>query len=324
MQTAYDVYDGHDAYLRNMSIEVKNLLKIYGEQKAVNDISFKVDKAEIVGFLGPNGAGKSTTMKIITGYLNKDGGEALVSGINVSADPLTVKKKIGYLPEANPLYYDMYVREYLDFVSELHEIKSKKSKIEDAIALTGLTVESRKKIGQLSKGYKQRVGLAAALIHDPEVLILDEPTSGLDPNQIVEIREVIKQQGKNKTVLFSTHILQEVEAICDRVIIINKGRIVADDKLSNLQIGAKEKHVVAVNFKERVDKNMLEKLNAVSSVEEPQPSTFKLQTSNPESVRKQLLELAVKNNLNIVSLQSESESLEEIFRNLTSGSSDQG
>jgi len=300
-----------------MSIEVKNLLKIYGEQKAVNDISFKVDKGEIVGFLGPNGAGKSTTMKILTGYLNKDGGEALVSGINVSADPLAIKKKIGYLPEANPLYYDMYVREYLGFVSELHKIKSKKSKIEDVIALTGLTVESKKRIGQLSKGYKQRVGLAAALIHDPDVLILDEPTTGLDPNQIVEIREVIKQQGKNKTVLFSTHILQEVEAICDRVIIINKGEIVADDKLSNLQKGTKEKYAVIVKFKEAIDKSLLEKLNGVSSVEEFQTSNFKLQTNNSESVRKQLLELAVQNNLNIISLQSEGQSLEDVFRSLT-------
>jgi ABC-2 type transport system ATP-binding protein len=307
-----------------MSIEVKNLLKIYGEQKAVNNISFKVDKGEIVGFLGPNGAGKSTTMKIITGYLQKDGGDALVSGINVSADPLATKKKIGYLPEANPLYYDMYVREYLDFVSELHKVKNKKSKIEEVIELTGLTVESKKRIGQLSKGYKQRVGLAAALIHDPEVLILDEPTSGLDPNQIVEIREVIKQQGKNKTVLFSTHILQEVEAICDRVIIINKGEIVADDTLSNLQKGTKEKYTVVVKFKEAVAKSLLEKLNGVLSVEEFQTSNFKLQTNNSESVRKQLLELAVQNNLNIISLQSETERLEDIFRSLTAKSSDQG
>jgi ABC-2 type transport system ATP-binding protein len=307
-----------------MSIEVKNLLKIYGEQKAINNISFKVDKGEIVGFLGPNGAGKSTTMKIITGYLSKDGGEALVSGINVSSDPLATKKKIGYLPEANPLYYDMYVREYLGFIAELHKVENRKSKIENVIGLTGLTAESKKKIGQLSKGYKQRVGLAAALIHDPEVLILDEPTSGLDPNQIVEIREVIKRQGKNKTVLFSTHILQEVEAICDRVIIINKGEIVADDKLSNLQKGSKNKHVVIVKFKEAVDKNLLERINDVSNVDELQTSSFKLQTNNPEVVKKQLLELAVQNNLNIISLQSESQSLEEIFRSLTVRSSDQG
>jgi ABC-2 type transport system ATP-binding protein len=300
-----------------MSIEVKNLLKVYGEQKAVNNISFKLEKGEIVGFLGPNGAGKSTTMKIITGYLHQDGGNAFVSGVNVSVDPMATKKKIGYLPEANALYYDMYVREYLEFIAEVHKIENRGSKIENVIELTGLTVESKKKVGQLSKGYKQRVGLAAALIHDPEVLILDEPTSGLDPNQIIEIREVIKQQGKNKTVLFSTHILQEVEAICDRVIIINKGEIVADDKLSNLQKGNKDKHVVVVQFKESVDKSLLEKLNDVSIVEEPQPSYFKLQTSNPETVRKQVLELSLQHNLNIVSLQSESQSLEEVFRSLT-------
>jgi ABC-2 type transport system ATP-binding protein len=304
-----------------MSIEVKDLLKVYGEQKAVNNISFKVNNGEIVGFLGPNGAGKSTTMKIITGYLQQTGGDALVSGINVSREPLTAKKKIGYLPEANALYYEMYVREYLGFIAELHGIENKKSKIENVIQLTGLTVESKKKIGQLSKGYKQRVGLAAALIHDPEVLILDEPTSGLDPNQIIEIREVIKQQGKNKTVLFSSHILQEVEAICDRVIIINKGKIVADDKLSNLQTGNRDKHVVTVSFKEAVDKTLLEQIKEAESVEQttnrPGQTGYKLQTSKPEAVRKQILEISLQNNLNIVSLQSENQSLEEVFRSLT-------
>ena len=300
-----------------MSIEVKNLLKEYGEQKAVNNISFKVDKGEIVGFLGPNGAGKSTTMKIITGYLQQTGGEAFVCGINVAEQPLETKKKIGYLPELNALYYDMYVREYLGFVAEVHKVDNPKQKIESVIDLTGLTIESKKKIGQLSKGYKQRVGLAAALIHDPEVLILDEPTTGLDPNQIVEIREVIKKQGLNKTVLFSSHILQEVEAICDRVIIINKGELVADDKLSNLQKGNKDNHVVIVQFKEPLDKSILEKLKDVSTVEEPQTSTFKLQTSQPEVVRKQILEIALQQNLNIVSLQSESQSLESIFKALT-------
>jgi len=217
-----------------MSIEVKNLVKEYGEQKAVNQVSFKVDKGEIVGFLGPNGAGKSTTMKILTGYLQQTSGEAFVCGINVTDQPLEIKKKIGYLPELNALYYDMYVREYLGFIASLHDVKDKAGAIKNVIALTGLAAESKKTIGQLSKGYKQRVGLAAALIHDPEVLILDEPTSGLDPNQIIEIREVIKTQGKNKTVLFSSHILQEVEAICERVIIINKGELVADDKLDSL------------------------------------------------------------------------------------------
>jgi ABC-2 type transport system ATP-binding protein len=300
-----------------MSIEVKNLLKEYGEQKAVNNISFKVDKGEIVGFLGPNGAGKSTTMKIITGFLQQTGGEAFVCGINVADQPLETKKKIGYLPELNALYYDMYVREYLGFVAEVHKVATPKEKIESVIDLTGLKIESKKKIGQLSKGYKQRVGLAAALIHDPEVLILDEPTTGLDPNQIVEIREVIKKQGLNKTVLFSSHILQEVEAICDRVIIINKGKLVADDKLSNLQKGNKDNHVVIVQFKETIDKDLLEKIKDVSKVEEPQTSHFKLQTSNPEAVRKQILEIALQQDLNIVSLQSENHSLEDVFKALT-------
>lgn len=300
-----------------MSIEVKNLLKVYGQQKAVNNISFKVDKGEIVGFLGPNGAGKSTTMKIITGYLEQTGGNAFVCGNNVATDPLEIKKKIGYLPELNALYYDMYVREYLGFVSEMHKIKNSKLKIQNVIETVGLTNEANKKIGQLSKGYKQRVGLAAALIHDPEVLILDEPTSGLDPNQIIEIREVIKKQGKDKTVLFSSHILQEVEAICDRVIIINKGVIVADDKLINLQRGEKDKHVVVVQFKENIDKHLLEKLNHVSALETDQTTIYKLQTNNPEAVRKQILELALQHNLNIVSLQSENQSLEDVFRSLT-------
>ncbi|OYU56113.1 MAG: multidrug ABC transporter ATP-binding protein [Chitinophagaceae bacterium BSSC1] len=220
-----------------MSIEVSGLGKNYGTQKAVDQLSFVLNKGEIVGFLGPNGAGKSTTMKMITGYLAPDAGLAKVCGIDVSLDPIAAKRKIGYLPEANPLYHEMYVREYLDFIAGVHGIEDKKKAIESVIQLTGLSTESTKKIGQLSKGYKQRVGLAAALIHDPEVLVLDEPTSGLDPNQIVEIRNVIKAQGSNKTVLFSSHILQEVTAICDRVIIIHKGQMVANDTLANLQSG---------------------------------------------------------------------------------------
>ena len=235
---------------------------------------------------------------------------------------MKTKKKIGYLPELNALYYDMYVKEYLGFVAEVHKVEDPKSKIEKVIELTGLKVESKKKIGQLSKGYKQRVGLAAALIHDPEVLILDEPTSGLDPNQIVEIRDVIKQQGANKTVLFSSHILQEVEAICDRVIIINKGELVADDKLSNLQKGNNESHSVVVEFKETVDKQLLVQMKEVINVTQLQrpgfkPDSYRIQTANPEIVRKQILELALLHNLNIVSLQSEDQSLEDVFRSLT-------
>ncbi|MCX6208844.1 MAG: ATP-binding cassette domain-containing protein [Bacteroidetes bacterium] len=210
------------------------MVKIYGQQKAVDNISFKVNKGEVVGFLGPNGAGKSTTMKILTGYLQQTEGTAIVSDIDVKNNPIEAKRKVGYLPEANPLYYDMYVKEYLSFIAGVHSLNNINIKVDEVIKLVGLQVEKNKKLGQLSKGYKQRVGLAAALIHQPEVLILDEPTSGLDPNQIIEIRNVIKEQGKNKTVLFSSHILQEVQAICNRIIIINKGKIIADDSLLNL------------------------------------------------------------------------------------------
>ena len=300
-----------------MSITVKNLTKNYGIQKAVDDISFTIAKGEIVGFLGPNGAGKSTTMKIITGYLEASTGSATVCGIVVDENSNESKKKIGYLPEANPLYYDMYVREYIDFITNIHQVKNKKEKIEEVIKTVGLIAEANKKIGQLSKGYKQRVGLAAALIHDPEVLILDEPTSGLDPNQIVEIREVIKKLGADKTVLFSSHILPEVQAICNRVIIINKGKIVADDSLANLQKDKTDGHFVLVSFKEIIATELLQNLRDVTGIEQLQTSYYKLQTNNPESVRKQLLELSLENNLNIISLQSESNSLEEVFRNLT-------
>lgn len=217
-----------------MSIKVNQVVKIYGTQRAVDQISFEVQQGEIVGFLGPNGAGKSTTMKMITGYLQPDAGKIEVCGIGVEGEGLSTKKKIGYLPELNPLYQDMFVREYLEFIAGMHKVSATKQRIEEVIELTGLLPESNKLIEQLSKGYKQRVGLAAALIHDPEVLILDEPTTGLDPNQIIEIREVIRKLGKHKTILFSTHILQEVEALCDRVIIISKGKIVANAPLQDL------------------------------------------------------------------------------------------
>ncbi len=220
-----------------MSIEINNLTKIYGEQKAINNISFSIKKGEIVGFLGPNGAGKSTTLKIITGYLSATIGSVKIAGLDIKTHPIECKQKIGYLPESNPLYLDMYVKEYLNFIAGVHRNKSLvigQKALEEIINKVGLQLEQNKKIAQLSKGYKQRVGLAAALIHQPEVLILDEPTSGLDPNQIIEIRNLIKEQGKDKTVLFSSHILQEVTAICNRIIIINKGNIVADDSLQNL------------------------------------------------------------------------------------------
>lgn len=302
--------------IKDMPVEVRNLTKIYGEQRAVDDISFAINQGEIVGFLGPNGAGKSTTMKMITGYLEPSAGDINVNGVDVKKIPLDAKKKIGYLPESNALYYDMYVREYLGFIADVHKINNKQQAISNVIEQVGLTPESKKRVGQLSKGYKQRVGLAAALIHDPEVLILDEPTSGLDPNQIVEIRNVIKEQGKNKLVLFSSHILQEVEAICDRVIIINKGKIVADDKLSNLHQQSSSS-VVRVQFKEALEQEWLRRLAAVKSVNKIDTYTWSIETNDPETVRSELKKLERENNLDIVSLQSENQSLEEIFRSLT-------
>lgn len=293
---------------------VNNLLKIYGAQKAVNDISFALSKGEIVGFLGPNGAGKSTTMKIITGYLQQDAGTVSVCGIDVSKDPIEAKRKIGYLPESNPLYHEMYVKEYLSFVAGVHKIENRKSKIDNVIALTGLTLEKAKKIGQLSKGYKQRVGLAAALIHEPEVLVLDEPTSGLDPNQIIEIRNVIKEQGKNKTVLFSSHIMQEVQAICDRVIIINKGRLVADDSMANL-LGKKQTNEVVLVLKEEVSSTIF---GSIQSIQQVNANTWHFNTTNPEQLKKQLMGISLDQNLNIISINSAaSDNLEEIFRTLT-------
>ena len=301
-----------------MSITISNLTKNYGTQKAIDNISFNAANNEIVGFLGPNGAGKSTTMKIVTGYLRADSGNVMINGLDINTNSLETKKQIGYLPEGNPLYYEMYVREYLAFIAELHKIKTgTKKRIEEVIALTGLRIESNKKTGQLSKGYKQRVGLAAALIHNPNVLILDEPTSGLDPNQIIEIRQVIKDLGKNKTVLFSSHILQEVESICDRVIIINKGTIVADDTLSNLRLSNKSSHVLIVQFSEKIDSQILLNMDVVQRIEEEDPFIYKIQTLDSEALKKQVLKLSLENNLNILSLQSETTSLEDVFRNLT-------
>ncbi|WP_127128324.1 gliding motility-associated ABC transporter ATP-binding subunit GldA [Pseudoflavitalea rhizosphaerae] len=306
-----------------MSIEVKGLTKNYGEQKAVNDVSFAIGRGEIVGFLGPNGAGKSTTMKIITGYLAADAGQAVVCGIDVMERPLEAKAKIGYLPEANPLYFDMYVREYLDFIADVHKVQNKKQTIGKVIETVGLTPESKKKIGQLSKGYKQRVGLAAALIHDPEVLVLDEPTTGLDPNQILEIRELIRTLGVNKTVIFSSHILQEVEAICDRVVIINKGQLVADDSLTALRSRSNHTATLKVIFKEPLEAAWMERLSAVDKVNRITPNEWELVCKDVQEANKQLMELALQHNLNIVSLQSGEQSLEEVFRSLTSSSTKQ-
>ena len=300
-----------------MSITVSNLSKNYGSQKAVNNISFHIGKNEIVGFLGPNGAGKSSTMKMITGFLAADAGNISVCDIPVDINNILSKKKIGYLPESNALYLDMFVREYLYFVGDVYHLSDIKKNVENAIQMVGLTPEAHKKIGQLSKGYKQRVGLAAALVHDPEVLILDEPTSGLDPNQIIEIREVIKKLGQHKTVLLSSHIMQEVEAICDRVIIINKGVIVANDTLSNLQQKSHLQQNILVQFSEEI--NLMDLQSAVQVIAlQPLPNrTFLLETTQPEQLKKQLMAFSLQNNIHIESLQTEANSLESVFKSLT-------
>ena len=299
-----------------MSIKVDHILKQYGDQKAVDHICFEVGAGEIVGFLGPNGAGKSTTMKMITGYLRPDQGHIEVCGIPVEGEAIATKKKIGYLPELNPLYHEMYVREYLGMMAGLHKIKAPEERIEAVIHLTGLTPEAHKEIGQLSKGYKQRVGLAAALLHDPEVLILDEPTTGLDPNQIVEIREVIRALGKNKTILFSTHILQEVEALCERVIVVNKGKIVADDSIGNLK-KQQSSSSIRIGFREEVSKASLSAIAGVRAVLQLGAMEWELETIDPDALSKDLMAFALQHNLNIVSLHTQTRRLEDIFRDLT-------
>jgi ABC-2 type transport system ATP-binding protein len=299
-----------------MSIEVKNLTRVYGEQKAIDGISFSVQRGEIVGFLGPNGAGKSTTMKILTGCLKPTSGQASLNGIDVNSEPLRTKKMTGYLPESNPLYSDMYIREYLHFIADIHRLPEKKKKIGEVIERVGLLPEAGKKIAQLSKGYKQRVGLAAALIHEPEILILDEPTTGLDPNQIVEIRDVIRDFGKNRTVLFSSHILQEVEAICDRVIIINQGKIIADNSLKDLRKEQKGKFIKVI-LKETVTAESFKSMDQLKNIRQTGHQEWELEALDVELLKKQLLALSLQNNWNIVSLQSENRSLEDIFRGLT-------
>ena len=299
-----------------MSIEVKNLFKFYGEQAAVNDISFSINKGEIVGFLGPNGAGKSTTMKILTGYMPATSGEVKICGEEVDIDSKETKKKIGYLPENNPLYLDMYVREYLEFVGKIYKVPNLKQRIDEMIQQVGLEVEQNKKIGMLSKGYRQRVGLAQAIIHDPEVLILDEPTTGLDPNQLVEIRELIKNIGKSKTVMLSTHIMQEVEAICDRVIIIKSGKIVADNSASELQY-ENNKQVVYVEFEGDFNKNHLKKETGISNVENVGENAWLIESSANLDLRKVIAQFAQKHNLLVLTLRKEEKTLEEVFKELT-------
>ena len=300
-----------------MSIEVKNVTKIYGEQKALNDVSFSINSGNIVGFLGPNGAGKSTMMKIITCYLPQTEGSVHVCGYDVVEQPIEVKKRVGYLPEHNPLYPEMYVREYLEFIAGIHKIANKQKRIDEMIDLVGLTIERKKKIGALSKGYRQRVGLAQAMIHDPEVLILDEPTTGLDPNQIVEIRNLIRSIGENRTVMLSTHLMQEVEAICDQVMIINRGNIVANDKAANLR-GFKNKQVIRVEFDKEVHANQLSSISGVNDVERINDTTWLLGSSSDKDIRQAVFAFAVEKELAVLTVQKEEQKMEDIFKKLTS------
>ena len=302
-----------------MSISVKNLTKIFGEQRAVDNISFAAAEGEILGFLGPNGAGKSTTMKIATCFLSPTTGEVQVCGHNVLEEPLEVKRSIGYLPEHNPLYLEMYVHEYLRFVGKLYGLKGSalKNRVGEMIDLCGLTREQNKKIEALSKGYRQRVGLAQALIHDPKVLILDEPTTGLDPNQIVEIRKVIKKVSEQKTVLFSTHIMQEVQALCDRVIVINKGKIVADDRIEELKAAPASTVVITVEFSEGVDVSLLEAVEGIVSVSHARGGIYVVEAQSSSDVRPHIFKLASREGLTLLGMQQEEESIEKIFQRLT-------
>jgi ABC-2 type transport system ATP-binding protein len=304
-----------------MSIVVRGVSKFYGEQKALNNISFEVKTGEIVGFLGPNGAGKSTMMKIITGFIPSSSGNVSVNGLDVETDNLEIKRQIGYLPENNPLYPEMYVREYLGFVASIYKSGiSGKTLTNNIIELTGLAPEQNKKIGSLSKGYRQRVGLAQALIHNPAVLILDEATSGLDPNQIVEIRNLIKEAGKEKTVMLSTHIMQEVEAICDRIIIIDKGAIVADEQKS--EIYSKIKHplqVIQVEFDKDTTDSSLKDIEKVSSVIKVRKNIWLIEAEGEDDIRPLIFNFAVKNNLTVLSLNKQESNLEDVFRHLTNG-----
>jgi len=297
-----------------MSIEVNAISKSYGTQKALDNISFSIKKGEIVGFLGPNGAGKSTLMKILTTYITADEGSALVNGNDVSMQQKAVQKSIGYLPEHNPLYLDLYVKEYLEFNADVYKVP--KSRIQEVIDLTGLTSESHKKIGQLSKGYRQRVGLANALLHNPEVLILDEPTTGLDPNQLVEIRNVIKNVGKDKTVFLSTHIMQEVEAICDRVIIINNGKIVTDKKLDKL-ISAEKEQIIEVEFDNKIEEDAIAKIPNLQSFKNIHNSLWELTFLTDIDMRPTVFDFAHDNGLKTLQLNQKNKNLETLFREVT-------
>ncbi|MBK9454690.1 MAG: gliding motility-associated ABC transporter ATP-binding subunit GldA [Bacteroidetes bacterium] len=298
-----------------MSIIVDQLTKVYGEQTAVNQISFSVQSGEIVGFLGPNGAGKSTTMKMLTCFIPQTSGKASVCGFDTEKNSLDVRRNVGYLPEHNPLYPEMYVKEYLEFAARLNGMKNADKRIEDMIAMTGLTLERRKKIGQLSKGYRQRVGLAQAMLHDPKVLIMDEPTSGLDPNQLAEVRSLIKNIGKEKTVILSTHIMQEVQAICSRVIIINKGKIVADDSVDGIQAQQKGTTIIQVEFKEAVNQQLLKQIAGVRSIKGD--TKLVIEYYGDADIREYLFRFAVENKYTLLNMHIEKQNLEDVFHDLT-------
>ena len=300
-----------------MSVSISNLTKIYGVQKALDNVSLKVNSGEVVGLLGPNGAGKTTMMRIITCFIPPTSGEISVCGLDVSENSVEVRRKVGYLPENNPMYLEMYVLEYLKYLTGIYKIKDSSKHIKEMISLTGLEKEQTKKIGALSKGYRQRVGLAQALIHDPEVLILDEPTSGLDPNQIVDIRSLIKQIGKEKTVILSTHIMQEVEAVCGRVIIIDKGKIIKDDLTENFHKITSNKETIKVEFNTKVTKGMLSSIEGVKSVDNVKGNIWEIQTDAGIDIRTDVFNFAVKNNLIVISMQKEENTLEEVFQQLT-------
>ena len=303
-----------------MSISVEHVSKTYGSQQALNDVSFTVNSGEIVGLIGPNGAGKSTLMKIICALLTPASGEVKLNGARITGESTGIRKLLGYLPENNPLYSDMYVREYLLYVSGLYSLgKKSNDRVKEVIRLTGLEPEMQKKIGVLSKGYRQRVGLAQAIIHNPEILILDEPTTGLDPNQIVEIRNLISDLGKQKTVILSTHIMQEVEAICKRVIIINKGQIIANDLTGNIgQLSGKLTHTIGVEFGDEINPDILRVLPAIDEIRQLKSGTWLIETTGDYDIREELFKLAVKNNLVILSMHRKDRKLEDVFRELTS------
>lgn len=300
-----------------MSIEINNITKSFRKQKALDNVSFSVNKGNLVGFLGPNGAGKSTLMKIINGYLVPDDGEILINGNKVTPDSLAIKRIIGYLPENNPLYNDLFVKEFLEISAGFYKIKNKTTRIAEMIALVGLAEEQHKKIGALSKGYRQRVGLAQALIHDPEILILDEPTTGLDPNQLEEIRNLIRNISIHKTVILSSHIMQEVEAVCNRVIIINKGKIVADGKISEIKSGDfSQKQIILAEFSEKINSSQLLNIKGISSVEETE-NGFEIESTSGRDIRPLIFKFAVENNLTLLTLQEKQQNLENIFHQIT-------